>query len=427
MKNHNGLNKKFLLLLIVCTTMHVAMAICAMLMCGGIWSIVLASVVAFSFILHFVSLWVSTKSLFNPIGRITGLTELLAEGDLAKAKKSIDNSPRDDELGNIYRNLSILVSALLNFVTSMQSISKKDLTLKTLSNTENDLITNELRKMIYAQNETIYCISVAAENIANGSKTMFNSGSSLAKSASEQSGTIEEITATVTEIAIQSKQISETAQNAKQLSDNINDFTGIGGAHMDKMLQAMTQIKDATKAINRIIKVIDEIAFQTNILAINASVEAARSGRDGKGFAVVAHEVRNLAARSAKAAKETDQLIAETIASVNTGSSVASETADALAKIHEAVHKSSPLIDSISVATNEQYIGIEQVNQSIEQAARTTERFTFFAEESAIASEQLSAQAELLRDMVDEYQLDNSIVFEKVPTQKHNDLKISLD
>ena len=267
------------------------------------------------------------------------------------------------------------------------------------------MVANALKSMLDAQNNTLSRINSAADSVSDGSREMLTASASLSKSAIEQSGAIEEITATITEFAIQSKQISENTKNAKNLSDDITAFANNGNSSMQHMLLSMNAIKEAASNISSINKVIDEISFQTNLLSLNAAVEAARAGQEGKGFAVVANEVRSLAQRSAKAAKETEELIEGAIASVQQGVKVAEETAAALAKIIESVMKNAPLIESISVATDEQYVGIEQINTAIEQVARATEKTTSFAEESANASQNLNAQAEGLKRLVSSYKL----------------------
>jgi methyl-accepting chemotaxis protein len=227
----------------------------------------------------------------------------------------------------------------------------------------------------------------------------------LSQGATEQASSIEELTASIEEISAQTKLNAQNATQAKNLAETAKDNAVQGNSRMKEMLKAMGEINDASGNISKIIKVIDEIAFQTNILALNAAVEAARAGQHGKGFAVVAEEVRNLAARSANAAKETTDMIEGSIKKVEDGTKIANETASALDKIVEGVTDAASLVSDIATASDNQATGIAQVTQGLAQVSQVVQTNSATSEESAAASEELSSQAELMKEQVDRFKL----------------------
>jgi methyl-accepting chemotaxis protein len=222
----------------------------------------------------------------------------------------------------------------------------------------------------------------------------------------------------VEEISSQTDINAKNASQANDLAVNAKSYAVQGNSQMKEMLKAMDEINEASANISKVIKVIDDIAFQTNILALNAAVEAARAGQHGKGFAVVAEEVRNLAARSANAAKETTEMIEGSIKKAEGGTKIAKETAEALQKIVTEIEKVAALVNDIAVASNEQAMGISQVNQGIMQVSQVVQSNSATSEEGAAASEELSSQAILLKDMVSRYKLKRSTK----TVERYNDL-----
>jgi len=259
--------------------------------------------------------------------------------------------------------------------------------------------------MVDQINEVMVNISSAADQVAAGSKQVSDSSMSLSQGATEQASSIEQLTASIEEISVQTKQNAQSANQANELAENAKTNAAQGNSQMQEMQKAMIEINQSSSNISKIIKVIDEIAFQTNILALNAAVEAARAGQHGKGFAVVAEEVRNLAARSANAAKETTAMIESSIKKVEDGTKIANETAQALNKIVGGVTEVAALVNNIAVASNEQAAGIAQINQGISQVSQVVQSNSATSEESAAASEELSSQAEMLKDNVSRFKL----------------------
>ncbi|MDP2843894.1 MAG: methyl-accepting chemotaxis protein, partial [Acetobacterium sp.] len=218
-------------------------------------------------------------------------------------------------------------------------------------------------KMTDHINEIMTNIDSAAEQVAAGSKQIADSSMGLSQGATEQASSIEQLTASIEEISSQTRLNADNASEANELAELTRENAVQGNNEMKRMLESMEEINESSANISKIIKVIDEIAFQTNILALNAAVEAARARQHGKGFAVVAEEVRNLAARSADAAKETTRMIEGSIKKVDDGTKIATTTAAALNKIVDDVAKVSGIVGNIASASNEQAIGISQINQ----------------------------------------------------------------
>ncbi len=254
-------------------------------------------------------------------------------------------------------------------------------------------ITRSLRSVIASLAEGAEQVSAAAGQVSGASQ-------SLAEGATEQAAGLEETSSSLEEMSSMTKQNAENAAQANNLSAQAAKAAQTGNEAMGRMNTAIEDISRSSGETAKIIKVIDEIAFQTNLLALNAAVEAARAGEAGKGFAVVAEEVRNLAQRSAEAARNTSTLIEGSVANARNGVEIATEVAKSLEEITDSSQKVNELIAEIAAASQEQAQGIGQVNAAMSQMDKVTQQNAANAEESAGASEELSAQSKELDELV---------------------------
>ncbi len=331
--------------------------------------------------------------------------------DILVDEADYDTQEQYQLFNEIANNLTGAVQTIKGYITeisqTLSEMSTGNLTVEITSQYLGDFV--ELKRSINdiatAFNATLSEIDNASMQVSAGTRQVSEGSQTISQGATEQASSIEELSVTVSEIASQTKQNALNANNASELAGNARLDAVEGNKQMKALQRAMEEINDSSESISKIIKVIDDIAFQTNILALNAAVEAARAGIHGKGFAVVAEEVRNLAAKSANAAKDTTALIEGSIKKVEAGTKIADQTAKALENIVNGVDKAAMLVGDIAIASNEQATGIAQINNGIDQLSQVVQTNSATAEEAAAASEELSSQAELLMSMVSQFKL----------------------
>ncbi len=248
-------------------------------------------------------------------------------------------------------------------------------------------------------------IRTGTETIAAASQQIASGSADLAARTEEQASSLEETASSIEELTSTVKQNADNARQANQLALAASDMALKGGAAVAEVVHTMGAINTSAKRIADIIGVIDGIAFQTNILALNAAVEAARAGEEGRGFAVVASEVRNLAQRSATAAREIKALIDNSVGEIEAGSRLVEQAGATTRDVVEAIQRVTGLMGEISAASQEQTVGIEQVNSAIVQMDRVTQQNAALVEEAAAAAESLQEQAQRLARVVGEFRL----------------------
>jgi methyl-accepting chemotaxis protein len=343
----------------------------------------------------------------KPVNEISNVMGQIAEGNLSASVTGNYNGAFGKLSGVVNETISTINTIIGKISFVLTNIADSNLDLQQVEAYHGDFaaISDGLNTIINTLNELVKNISTATDQVASGAKQVSEGSQNLSHGATEQASSVEQLTASISEISSQTKNNATNANEANSLAKTTKDSAVQGNSQMKEMLTAMNDINESSSNISKIIKVIDDIAFQTNILALNAAVEAARAGQYGKGFAVVAEEVRNLAARSANAANDTTTLIEGSIQKITSGTDIANHTASALSDIVSSVDKVSDLVSDIAVASNEQATGIAQIDKGVEVVSNVVQTNSATAEQSAAASEQLSSQAEYLREMLAKFKL----------------------
>jgi methyl-accepting chemotaxis protein len=315
-------------------------------------------------IVVFIIAWmILGRTIVRPVQEVAGLAKAIADGDLTPDDIRVRSS---DEVGGLAKTMNMMKDNL-----------------------------NEMMKKIRE----------GATRVSGSSEELANANTDFSQRITEQSGSIEETAATIEEISAGVNQNADTCRETNKVATECRNKAEEGGSVMRSMMTSIEDINSSSKEIADIISVIEEIAFQTNLLALNAAVEAARAGEQGKGFAVVAVEVRNLAHRSSKAAKEITGLIKDNLEKAQGGTQYAQMTQANLEEIIESVKKVSDQVAEISAASSEQAVGVDQVNKAISQLDQVTQQNATMLEQSTATGENMNAESSSLLDLVGHFKL----------------------
>lgn len=346
----------------------------------------------------------------KPIKACANRMKLLVEGDLDTPMPKITSK---DETGMLAESTTFLVKGLRTVIGDigylLSEIANQNLNVHTehedvyVGSFRNILLS--MRNMKVALNGAMRQVNYSASEVSNASNQLSTSAQMLGQGTTEQASSVEELATRISVISEQVKNTAEGARDVRSQTHQTGEEILLCNQKMQSLVEAMQKIQESSDEIEKILKTIDDIAFQTNILALNAAVEAARAGTAGKGFAVVAEEVRNLAGKSAAAAKNTSELIENSTEAVHIGMDIAQNTANVLLDVVENIQTVVASIDQISTVAAEQSEAVEQISEGINQISIVVQTNSATAEESAAASEELSAEATCLKELVEQFSL----------------------
>jgi methyl-accepting chemotaxis protein len=340
---------------------------------------------------------------------------MLSEAAVAGALQTRANAERHQGdyrkiVEGVNMTLDLVITPINEIIDIFKRLAEGDLTIRMAGDYKGDfdILKTALNESLEAISDTLGQINNAVEQVAEGSVQVSQASQALSQGATEQAASLEEITSSTTEISSQTRQNTENALRMNSLAREAQENAEKGNKQMKELVSAMSDINTSAEEIKKIVKTIDDISFQINLLALNANVEAARAGKYGKGFAVVAEEVRNLAVRSANSVKDTTRMVEEALTNIQKGNAIVDGTAIQLDEIVGGAGQVSTLADEVATAGREQTQGLEQISLGLNQIDQVTQSNTASAEESASASEELSSQAQQVKAMLSRFRIKSS-------------------
>lgn len=355
------------------------------------------------------------KRVSGPLGKITQAAERLEKGELGLADgKQVQIGVRsNDEIGLLGEIFEETIGSLRAYIGEISevlgAIAKGDLTQETQQNYTGDFlaIKKSLDSILGALNQTMGQFAASAGHVSDGADQVSASAQTLAQGATEQASAVTEISTTIADISAGARETSNAAEEVGQYVNQAGAQLGVSIENVKELSASMDRISEESKQIGTIIATIENIAFQINILSLNAAVEAARAGAAGKGFAVVAEEISSLASKSDEAAKATKELIESSAATIVEGGKAMNRVTEALGRTGELAGNVTVKMEQVVDAVEKQTVAMEQVSTGVEQISAVVENNSATSQECAAASEELSSQSSMLMDLISSFRLKN--------------------
>ena len=369
----------------------------------------------------FLIILLISRQIVMPIKELTHTANLIADGNLdvsAQVRSCDETGQMADAINRTVVQLGRYIAYIKEITYTLEKMAQGDMRIHLEQDYVGEFasIHSAFEDISTYLNDTLLVINIAAEGVATGAEQVSGGAQALATGSTEQAATVEELNATVTEVAGQAEENLASIEAAAEYIEQAGAGVSTGNEHMEQLANAMAEIGSASDQIVNITKVIENIAFQTNILALNAAIEAARAGDAGKGFAVVAEEVRRLAAQSGEAAKQTVELIQNSVDTVERGSRITLETAQVLQKVGESAQKVTESFAMIEQASTYQAHALEQIKEGLNQVSAVVQTNAATAQENSATSEEMAAQAATLRQEVEKFKLrkENGTMFDAI-------------
>ncbi len=375
-----------------------------------IMTVVSLLIVAYAFVYSNKARTALTKSILDPIEAISS-----AADDMAKGKLEVDiETDSQDELGklagDIAESTSVIGEIVKDIDETLRRMSAGDFSTGTRNENlyigDYEAIRNALKDISDNLSSTLLEVKNSSQQVSQGAVNMSQGANDLAEGSTDQAAAVEELTASVNSITEQTKQLADVAEKSKTMATEVRDNAETSARKMHLVTDAMTRITEASAEIEQVTNSIEAIAKQTSLLALNASIEAARAGETGKGFAVVADQIGKLADQSSEAAKNTHQLIADTMDEITNGNSVVAETTEALDAMQHSVEEITEMIIQTGDLAEQQAQSMDEIDKGIEMISNVVQNNSATAQESSAVSQELSEQSESLNNLIGQFTIN---------------------